>query len=88
MDIYLKFKGGVNGLVESQIHRLFWDAAILWPGALNYIDTKCGETVPAELCVCDGYVQHLTVYLVNQAGLAKSFCFVITGDRDLRMYSG
>lgn len=41
------------------------------PGPLNYIDARCGETVTAELRVREGYVQHLTIYLVNQARLAQ-----------------
>jgi peptidoglycan hydrolase-like protein with peptidoglycan-binding domain len=38
-------------------------------GPLNYIDTKCGETVTASVGLDSGYVKSVTVYLVNQANL-------------------
>ncbi|MCW8905713.1 MAG: peptidoglycan-binding protein [Sedimenticola sp.] len=39
------------------------------PGPLNHIDTKCGESVTAELKNRDGFVTRLRLFLVNQAML-------------------
>ena len=43
-------------------------AAVIGP--LNHIDENCGESISAFLNSSDGYVEGVTVYLVNQAKLA------------------
>ncbi len=60
-----------DSLQNPEIAR--WDKVKPAPaiaGSLNYIDTKCGETVTADVGLDSGYVKAVTVYLVNQANLA------------------